>query len=215
MASNSADYLGEDPPSDGGLTIEEHVLLSSYGPPDSWFNSATCESVGLHKQPAFSRRVGLFLVSFGIFKPLQIAILWLYSRESNTTDMAISITTLMIGYYLCWVARAFALYANIKKDRLPLSPVGFWTLVVILFTLAALSAFVAARELFGAGRMFSTITTIQLRPTTDPARIRGLFVVCLTVLCLWTVVADSFAVAVKFFLARFWVRALLNAPVSF
>ncbi|QOD40173.1 envelope protein [Macropodid alphaherpesvirus 4] len=215
MESHMFDYLEGALPPDGKLTIEEQVLLSSYAPPDLWVNSSGEASTGPAKQPTFSRRVVLFLASFVVFKPLQITILWLYSRESNTNDTTIFLTSLILGCYLCWVIRAFALYANIKQDRLPLSSIGFWTLTVILFGIAILSALIVARELFSPDRMFSTLTTIQLRSPHDPARLRGLLVVCFTVLCLWTVVADSFAVAANFFMARFWTRALLNVPVAF
>ncbi|BBM13192.1 envelope protein [pteropodid alphaherpesvirus 2] len=196
------------------LSIEEQFSLSSYGTSD-FFVSSAYSRLPSHTQPVFSKRVFVFVLAFFILKPFQLASLCVYYHETGRLAALVCVATVVVGYYVLWGARALALYWNIKQDRLPLSPTAFWFLVVCFSGLALGALCAAAHETFAAEGLFNLISTGQVLPPADPQRVRLLTIACVTMVGLWVAAADSFAVAANFFLARFWTRAILNAPVAF
>lgn len=207
---DEAAFGGEE----GELPLEEQFSLSSYGTSD-FFVSSAYSRLPPHTQPVFSKRVILFLWSFLVLKPLEMVAAGMYYGLTGRVVAPACILAAIVGYYVTWAVRALLLYVNIKRDRLPLSAPVFWGMSVFLGGTALCAFFAAAHETFSPDGLFHFIATNQMLPPTDPLRTRALGIACAAGASMWVAAADSFAASANFFLARFWTRAILNAPVAF
>ncbi|SPT06126.1 envelope protein UL20 [Human alphaherpesvirus 2] len=199
---------------DGELPLDEQFSLSSYGTSD-FFVSSAYSRLPPHTQPVFSKRVVMFAWSFLVLKPLELVAAGMYYGWTGRAVAPACIIAAVLAYYVTWLARALLLYVNIKRDRLPLSPPVFWGLCVIMGGAALCALVAAAHETFSPDGLFHWITASQLLPRTDPLRARSLGIACAAGAAMWVAAADCFAAFTNFFLARFWTRAILKAPVAF
>ncbi|AQS79196.1 envelope protein UL20 [Ateline alphaherpesvirus 1] len=194
----------------------DQIALSSYGLGASdFFVCSAYSRIPSHARPVFSGRVFLFLWSALVLKPLCCVALYLYYRATGRAAPVATAACAAGACYLVLAARGLMLYANIKRDRLPLSPLAYWLFALVLGAAAVAATAVAATETFGGEGLFAYVRAARAAPRADPARSHAVRLALGALAAAWVAAADSAAAAANFFLARFWVRAILNARVVF
>ncbi|ADO13808.1 envelope protein UL20 [Saimiriine alphaherpesvirus 1] len=194
----------------------DQVALSSYGLGMSdFFVCSAYSRIPPHARPVFSGRVFLFVWSALFVKPMCCVVLYFYCCAAGTYRALVTAVPCVVTYYLTLAIRGGMLYANIKRDRLPLTAPVYWTLATFLAAAGVASTAVAACETFEDRSLFAYVETVQSMWSDDPTRKRSIALVPATVASLWVMAADSVTAAANFFLARFWTRAILNTRVVF